>query len=531
MRTLWFLSISAVAFFSILALSWNYKLVVRMEAAPLEKAAIVCAETVSNTSPFSGFEKSAEFMYYEPGEGFRLLDFAADEVAGLFELDGRLLLLFPNSYAFYRLEGNSLLLDGAVKYYPQPDDCATFECVAAARANGGVTAFFSCKRGEEDSAELMYADLRGSAFKPPVRLADLGGEAVVSAVSKGGDTLVIWRTFTTPREICWALRSGGDWSLQGRCADVKWASPPFPRIEDGRPWICYRTGAGPDFLMFPLAGGGEDGGGVLRVSGLPFALSGIVEAGKFAFGTDGVKLTPLEPADGGYRPAGDPVEVGNAILSPQDMVLVEQLILIGVLMAFSFLLAGGGLTKGRSGLYPANLMLRFSAFAFDSLLTGAAAAAVFSAYLSLAGVPLRLELLSLEELRLFQYLASLFLITYGVFFEFLSLRTPGKRMFGLLVVSLRGGKPRFAAVFVRNLMKPVDLLLSMMLVTPLLMIFTPLHQRVGDLLSHTVVVRRMGGTGLRGGEPRKAPLEPRISRPAGESDDGPAAPATHREVC
>ncbi len=525
MRTLWFLSISAVAFFSILALSWNYKLVVEMGAAPLENAAIVCAETVSNSSPFSGFEKSAEFMYYEPGKGFRPLDFAADEVAGLFELDGRLLLLFPNSYAFYRLEGDSLLLDGTVKYYPQPDDCAAFECVAAARTKDGVTAFFSCKRGEEeDSAELMYADLAGDAFKPLVRLADLGGEAVVSAVSDGGDTLVIWRTFTAPREICWALRSGGDWSLQGKCADVMWASPPFPLIEDGRPWICYRTGTGPDFLMSPLTGDEESGGRVLRISGLPFTLGGIVKAGKLAFGTDGVKVAPLEPADGGYRPAGEPVEVGNAILSPQGMVLVEQLILIAVLMAFSFLLAGGGLTKGRSGLYPANLMLRFSAFAFDSLLTGAAAAAVFSAYLSLAGVPLRLELLSLEELRVFQYLASFFLIAYGVFFEFLSLRTPGKRMFGLLVLSLRGGRPRFAAVFVRNLMKPVDLLLSMMLVTPLLMIFTPLHQRVGDLLSHTVVVRRMDGTGVRGGEPREAPLEPRISRPAGESDDGPAAP-------
>jgi uncharacterized RDD family membrane protein YckC len=62
-------------------------------------------------------------------------------------------------------------------------------------------------------------------------------------------------------------------------------------------------------------------------------------------------------------------------------------------------------------------------------------------------------------------------------------RTPGKKMVGLRVVSRTGGTASKSALAVRNLLRPVDLLVGV-----LLMVLDPLSRRLGDRLAGTLVV-------------------------------------------
>lgn len=62
-------------------------------------------------------------------------------------------------------------------------------------------------------------------------------------------------------------------------------------------------------------------------------------------------------------------------------------------------------------------------------------------------------------------------------------RTPGKKVVGLRVVSSSGGTASAGALAVRNLLRPVDLLVGV-----LLMAVDPLSRRLGDRLAGTLVV-------------------------------------------
>ncbi len=62
-------------------------------------------------------------------------------------------------------------------------------------------------------------------------------------------------------------------------------------------------------------------------------------------------------------------------------------------------------------------------------------------------------------------------------------RTPGKKAVGLRVVSRTGGTASAGALTVRNLLRPVDLLVGV-----LLMAIDPLSRRLGDRLAGTLVV-------------------------------------------
>jgi uncharacterized RDD family membrane protein YckC len=74
--------------------------------------------------------------------------------------------------------------------------------------------------------------------------------------------------------------------------------------------------------------------------------------------------------------------------------------------------------------------------------------------------------------------------------EVLTGRTIGKALFGLRVVALDGGRPTVLAMVTRNLLRPLDILTLMPLVMILL---SPLHQRMGDLAAGTMVVRSRSG--------------------------------------
>jgi len=73
--------------------------------------------------------------------------------------------------------------------------------------------------------------------------------------------------------------------------------------------------------------------------------------------------------------------------------------------------------------------------------------------------------------------------------------TIGKRLCGLRVVMVDGTAPTFRAAVVRNLLRVVDVALVF---PPMLVIITPLRQRVGDLAADTIVVSSEAAPGHGG---------------------------------
>jgi uncharacterized RDD family membrane protein YckC len=80
-------------------------------------------------------------------------------------------------------------------------------------------------------------------------------------------------------------------------------------------------------------------------------------------------------------------------------------------------------------------------------------------------------------------------LVLAFFTEALVGTTIGKLLFALNVRTLRGGWAGFGRIFVRNVLRPLDVLL----IGPLLAAVTPKHQRLGDLLAGTVVARSVIG--------------------------------------
>jgi len=65
-------------------------------------------------------------------------------------------------------------------------------------------------------------------------------------------------------------------------------------------------------------------------------------------------------------------------------------------------------------------------------------------------------------------------------------RSLGKWVCGLRVVTIDGTPPRRRAIVIRNLLRVIDVGMVFML---LVVLFSPLRQRVGDLAAETVVVK------------------------------------------
>jgi len=94
--------------------------------------------------------------------------------------------------------------------------------------------------------------------------------------------------------------------------------------------------------------------------------------------------------------------------------------------------------------------------------------------------------------------AGIFILATFVYFvvmEWLAGGTVGKLLCRLRVVSLDRKRCGFVSALVRNFTRPVDLLAG-----PLMVMFSPLRQRLGDRIAETVVVRLT--------RPEGAPLQP-----------------------
>ncbi|MEC3883698.1 RDD family protein [Halobacillus sp. HZG1] len=85
----------------------------------------------------------------------------------------------------------------------------------------------------------------------------------------------------------------------------------------------------------------------------------------------------------------------------------------------------------------------------------------------------------------------LFGIQWGYFFLFEWFsggKTLGKMMLGLRVVKEDGGKATVLSIFIRNLLRIIDMLPFYYLIGMVMVFFHPQHKRLGDLVGGTIVI-------------------------------------------
>lgn len=87
------------------------------------------------------------------------------------------------------------------------------------------------------------------------------------------------------------------------------------------------------------------------------------------------------------------------------------------------------------------------------------------------------------------------IFAYPALFEtFVHGKTPGKAAMGLQVVTEEGGPISFRHAAIRSALGVVELLLTVGAVATLVVFFTKRHQRVGDVLAGTLVLRQRSGS-------------------------------------
>jgi uncharacterized RDD family membrane protein YckC len=94
---------------------------------------------------------------------------------------------------------------------------------------------------------------------------------------------------------------------------------------------------------------------------------------------------------------------------------------------------------------------------------------------------------SLEQLAI---LAQITYVMHTLIAELICGQSLGKMIFGLRVVNTDGESPKALAILFRNILRIVDVTLTLPL---LLVLITPLRQRVGDIAGSTVVIAKDAG--------------------------------------
>jgi len=86
------------------------------------------------------------------------------------------------------------------------------------------------------------------------------------------------------------------------------------------------------------------------------------------------------------------------------------------------------------------------------------------------------------------------LIAFLYFFlpEFIFHASIGKMICHLTIRGTHGAQPSFISVLLRNLIRPIDLILAPLIITSAAMEWTGWHQRLGDLIGRTVVIKKLG---------------------------------------
>jgi uncharacterized RDD family membrane protein YckC len=97
--------------------------------------------------------------------------------------------------------------------------------------------------------------------------------------------------------------------------------------------------------------------------------------------------------------------------------------------------------------------------------------------------------------------------------------TVGKKVMGMRVLADDGGKATFGACSIRNVLRPLDYLI----IGPVMIARTERHQRLGDKLGHTIVVRERE-------EYKPPPPRTATPPPAAADEDTPLTEREHRPL-
>ncbi len=488
MRFATFFALSAIAFIVIFWLTWDYRTIASISTAKNGDSQIVSVQFLAKTSLFSTFESETEFLHYDAkGNQFSKIEFYAVEVKAIFASGNSFWIVYPDSICQYQYANEKLAPVGKLVFFGDiPNSTGRFLCDTCAQIGEKIVLFGTTKR---DSKTAIYKLLiRNGEVNPPVEVQLLDYTPVnLSCIADEDRVLLIWSDSTKPHHIAYRVFDSDE--EYGGARTIAWNSPYAPAFHKGDIGLFIKSDKELSFNFHSFAG--EVVENAVRLDNYNGSIRAAAFDGKNGFVSDGANLYPaIADEDGHIRVIDSPIILGKASLNPQTVVFIAQIIMIVLLLAFSFtLVRRTPIRSSRAVVLPSNIILRFSALVVDSLITAPLAILLFIAYLYYSDAPFVFHLWSTHELSVFQFIASSCLIVYGAALEFTMGRTIGKMVFGLFVINSFARRPRFAPVFVRNLMKPVDFALAFLFITPLIMIITPFNQRLGDLLSQTVVVQ------------------------------------------
>lgn len=257
-------------------------------------------------------------------------------------------------------------------------------------------------------------------------------------------------------------------------------------------------------------------GGTLRVDGAVWAPPAV----DTAFGAFGEHLVGVWLSDDGkfrsaeWNPANDEAIGGAVILrglspgeSPQGVGKSRRTVaygfLIGVLVVVFLRRRGSIITA--AGLKTNQRLVghgrRLLAFCLDGLLFSPFVGFVFAPWsrhfdmsMDLTAQTEVLDAAAWNEFTWRWVLAVFLFAAYACVFEVWWQATPGKRILGCRVVTEHGERCRLLQVILRNVLRCVELFPFFELVSTLvLVLLTRNRQRLGDLISGTIVVRELQG--------------------------------------
>lgn len=154
-------------------------------------------------------------------------------------------------------------------------------------------------------------------------------------------------------------------------------------------------------------------------------------------------------------------------------------------------ISGLGMVRNETGPEIAGIKERFSAFTID--------AGILYALYWIMLIPFRqiafgkaegpVPLAGIDGIA-FHGLYFILAFLLFVIPEFVFCASIGKLLCGLTIRSTSGSPPSFLSVLMRNVFRPLDLVLSPFFVTPAIMEWGLWHRRLGDLVSATIVLKK-----------------------------------------
>jgi uncharacterized RDD family membrane protein YckC len=297
-----------------------------------------------------------------------------------------------------------------------------------------------------------------------------------------------------------ATSNGGNgirvWTAQGDGQDDRWLPPhdlppatpiiSFDILADGLPPTIWLTQGGAGFLA-NIAGDqplSPDGAAATE----PRSAARAAEAIRL-FSASGDQLYEQAYSTDG-TPMGKRAQLVIDLMGPESEIqnwLAPALTVIITMLLFGAA-RRGGLPETPPAVAQANLSLaplfpRFAAGAIDAipvLLSILYVARQMSLAGTVDGIPTNDQMIPF-------YIGSGIYLLYTITTELIFGRTLGKWLFGLQIITLEGTRPSRPTLLLRNALRIIDLVLIWL---PLAMVlFSPLRQRVGDLVAGTLVVQ------------------------------------------